>query len=434
MNISIAHLSDTHLGFSQYPVTSPSGRPQREQDIVRAFASVVADIATFDPDLVIHSGDFFDKPTVSLRHQKQAQDALARLATRPDGTKRAVVVISGNHDQPADPREPCALELDTPIDGVHIVTVGYQTIDFAPLAAQGLVPQSLAPVVVHAIPHDTLRTLDFTLVEPWEGRVNVLTSHGVVGGTDLYKRTIGREYAIPIDVVTRGWDYVAMGHWHKRGPVAVGGYNDATSPIWYAGSSENCGFSDVAGADGSVGRGYLKVFLDGTGTTPQVQGVDLPVRAMFRLPVIDASDMTPDQVTAAMVAAARDSAIDGAVVSQTVTGVSRDAWALVDVAAARSAASSALWYETRPVFDEMSVEHEEHGEHEGLADLGSTLDQVIATMLDGDPDIDPVTALARQLLGKALSEVSLDASDQNPEPSPVPDEGSDAISDDDAAA
>lgn len=395
--MELAHLSDSHVGFSQYPKKAPSGRPQREQDFVRAFSQVIGHICDWDPALVIHSGDFYDRPVVSLRHQKQGQDALAKLAGRPDGSKRVVIVISGNHDQPSDPREPCALELDTPIEGVHVVTSSYKVIDLADEVAAGRADQSLQDVVIHAIPHDVLRSLDFDDVQPIPGRTNILVAHGVVGGSDMYKRTVGREYALPTEVVVRGWDYVAMGHWHKRGPVAVGGMSETTTPVWYAGSIENNGFADVTDGNGT-GRGYVQVAVE-KGQAPRVTGVDLPVRAMFKLPEIKSEGLEPDAIRDLMISAVKASDIDGAVVSQPISGISRDVWNLVDLASVRSAASSALWYEARPIFtDQQSVEQETGGQ----SDLAAVLERVADSVLEGVEEREPVMLMCRNLLADAL--------------------------------
>lgn len=69
------------------------------------------------------------------------------------------------------------------------------------------------------------------------------------GGSELFRRSMGREYAIATDVLSRDWDYVALGHWHKRGPVPLvstgAAKNCDTGRVWYAGSSENMGFGDL---------------------------------------------------------------------------------------------------------------------------------------------------------------------------------------------
>lgn len=402
--IEVAHLSDTHIEFEQYPVTSPSsGRNQRGQDVLRAMAQVVDDITDWDPPLVIHSGDVADKAVISYRGQRQIQTAFDRMTVRPDGTRRMAVVISGNHDQPRDPREHCHLEPALrPLTSVAVVTNKYEVVDCADYVARGEAPAELANVVVHCVPHDTLKTIDWSEVHPLPGRINIFTSHGVVGGSELYRRCVGREYAIPIDVLTRGWDYAALGHWHKPGPVAVGGMSESTTPVYYAGSTENCGFSDLR--DGVEGRGYNRVSVT-LGEVPKVERRVLPIRAMFRLPAIDAAGLTYEELDAALHANVEANEIAGAVVDQRVTGVNRDTWAVVDVAAVKRKASHALWYQVTPVFTRANGADPEATEpSERLGDLGAVLAEKAMELLPEQDEREKVMALARKFLGSALRE------------------------------
>lgn len=396
----LAHFSDTHVGRTQYPVVSPvSGRNQREQDMLRAFAQAVEDIHAWDPPLVIHSGDVGDKSLLSYRLQLAIQNAFQRLSRRRDGTPRLNVVISGNHDQPRDPREPCYLEPALrPLKSVIVVTNRYEQVDVSPYIERGEAPEELRDVVLHCLPHDALKRDDWSDVTPVAGKVNILISHGVVGGSELYKRCHGREYSIPIEVLTRGWDYVAMGHFHKPGPVCVGGFKEDTTPIWYAGSTENCGFSDLR--DGVGGRGYLQVQV-AKGQVPKVTKKDLPIRAMFRLPAIDATGLDYEQLTDKLLENIRAADLAGAVVDQKVLGVSRDTWSLVDIGLARKVASDALWYQVTPIFAEAEAGTEEEN-REKLGDLGVVLTETIAALVP-QGDQPEVTALARKLLGSALS-------------------------------
>jgi DNA repair exonuclease SbcCD nuclease subunit len=131
--VVLAHVSDTHLAFRQYPVNAHgSGRNQRERDVERAFQQATEDISAWDPPLVIHSGDVADKPIITYRHQLMVQHAFTQLTRRPDGSHRFVVVISGNHDMPRDPREPCYLDPALrPVPSVAVVTNKYVALDLA---------------------------------------------------------------------------------------------------------------------------------------------------------------------------------------------------------------------------------------------------------------------------------------------------------------
>ncbi|MEM3059562.1 MAG: metallophosphoesterase [Methanomassiliicoccales archaeon] len=64
--MKIAHISDTHLGYTAYSkVDEETSLNQREIDVFNAFRRVIDEILKIKPDLVLHSGDLFDsvRPT-----------------------------------------------------------------------------------------------------------------------------------------------------------------------------------------------------------------------------------------------------------------------------------------------------------------------------------------------------------------------------------
>lgn len=393
MAIRIAHLSDTHLGYEAYPARAASGNNQRGEDFVRAFRNAVEDILAWDPDVVIHSGDVADRPKVDIRYMLVAQQYFRRLGSiRPDGTRRQVVVIAGNHDLSRSRKEACWLDLLIGAPGLHIATHRYERFMFDP--KRDNVRPELGNLVVHAIPHDTLKDVDQDRIVPTGGKINVLTTHGVASGSELFLRAQGREYPVDEDVLLRDWDYVALGHWHRRGPVALGPLGPRQN-IWYAGSLENSGFRDLR--DNSTTRGYLRVTLDGDGA--DVEPVDLPIRTMLRLPVLDGDGLTTDQVTERLIEhldAAEE--IDGAIVGQVVTGVSRDRWSLVDVGQVRRHAKRALHYEITVRYtgsvEDLTIDAPERGYAHLLETVGEDL-------LEHVPEErrDAVEAYIRKLLG-----------------------------------
>jgi DNA repair exonuclease SbcCD nuclease subunit len=343
--VKLAHLSDTHLGYEAYRSVSASGENQRGVDIARAFVRCVDDIIEWDPPLVIHSGDLAEKPQVSIRLMLLARNMLTKLASiRPDGTRRQVVIIAGNHDLSSNRKEACFLELYRGIPGVHVVCDDYKVVKFDNIEN---CPEELLSTHAHCLPHDTLKDMAiesrFGEVVPTPGFTNILVAHGVAGGSGLYKRVLGREYPIPTDVVMRDWEYGALGHWHKQGPISGGG----GARCYYAGSSENMGFGDLR--DNGEERGYLRVEVK-RGNAPVVTPRNLPIRTMFRLPAIDASDKTPEEITTALVsnldAARAEKKLAGSIVGQNIVGCQREKWALVTTHTVRqSALESAMHYE-----------------------------------------------------------------------------------------
>jgi DNA repair exonuclease SbcCD nuclease subunit len=418
---TLAHFSDTHLGYEAYGEMSLSGNNQRGEDVIRAFAAVVDDIVAADPPLVVHSGDVADHPRVSNRVMVYLMSQFARLASiRPDGSRRQLVVIGGNHELPRNRKEACFLELYRGLPGVHVVTTEYKRVTFD--EADGASPE-LADVVVHALPHDTLKdlasgaTASFDDVTPYQGKVNVLVAHGVAGGSQLYVRSLGREFAIPTEVLARDWDYGALGHWHKRGPVGLV-RNDVRSKVWYAGSSENMGFSDLF--DNDTTRGWLSVTVN-PGDLPEVVARDVPIRPMFRLPVFDATDLDPAAITAGLQQAVQSAhaagRLDGAVVGQVVTGVSREAWSLVDLSLVRQAASVALHFEVTPRYT--SARRDDQELSSPLGDLASVLEST-ADVVVSERLRDDALAMARTLLADTLADVA-PATDSPTTDSPAPD-------------
>lgn len=442
--IRLAHLSDTHIGYEAYKTLSAAGENQRGVDIARAFVNVCDDIVAADPSIVIHSGDVADRTVIPIRLMLLIRREIAKLASvRPDGTRRQVVIVAGNHELPRNRKEACFLELLRGLPGVHVITTSYQQVTFDGLGTSEGCDKSLNDLVVHALPHDVLKSVDFDIVRPVPGKMNIISSHGVAGGSELYVRSLGREFAIPTDVLARNWEYGALGHWHKQGPVpivATGGRsrrsiksadavltstlpvapldplssatccNDSGSDvvdttgesgrIWYAGSTENCGFGDLK--DNGARRGWLHVTIN-AGQDPLVQRRHLPIRAMFRLPVLDAAGMTPEEITDALIARVKSVEISGSVIGQIVDGVSRDVWSLVDLVRVRATAATALHYEVA-TRNTATKRADGRVEHRGLAEASQVLsEQADASLTDVSLRAE-VLAFASDLLNRRLEQ------------------------------
>jgi len=396
-NFTIGHFSDTHLGYEAYPGLSASGNNQRGEDMVRAMRNVAEDIRAFDPPLVIHAGDVTERPKVDIRYMLVAQQLFTRLAEiRPDGSRRQVVIVAGNHEQPRSRKEVCWLELMSSIPGVTVVANSYQVLRF--IGGQNDVPAELDGVAVHCLPHDTLKEIDFTTVVPDpSASANILVAHGVAMGSELFTRAIGREYPIDGDMLARDWDYGALGHFHKRGPVSSG-RRQGMDRVWYSGSPEHVSFRDLK--DNNAGKGYLRVKLQGPAL--EVTPVDLPIRSMFRLPVIDATGKSAEQITEQMRANLASANLTGAVVGQIVEGVTRDMWSLIDISSVRKAAKDALHYEVSARYGQAEKIQGEVGQGGGLGDLALILDEQIAVTT---PVViaEDVKRLATKLLGSVMA-------------------------------
>src|SRR5690349_6401891 len=96
--IRIAHLADSHLGYSALTrLCAESGRNQRTVDVERAFETAIDQIiAAGDIDLVLHAGDVF-------HHSRPPMPSLIfflKQLRKLDAAGIPIVVIGGNHDTP----------------------------------------------------------------------------------------------------------------------------------------------------------------------------------------------------------------------------------------------------------------------------------------------------------------------------------------------
>ena len=94
--MTLAHISDTHLGYRAYGRTTPSGFNQREVDVMKTFQAALASIEQRDPDLVVHAGDMFHIVRPSNATIVQAFKAISEFQSRRSG--RPFVIVGGNHD------------------------------------------------------------------------------------------------------------------------------------------------------------------------------------------------------------------------------------------------------------------------------------------------------------------------------------------------
>ncbi|MCA9861681.1 MAG: DNA repair exonuclease [Thermomicrobiales bacterium] len=265
--LRIAHLADTHLGYSGYGKSDPeTGRNQRAVDFERAFAHVIDDILARDVDLVIHAGDVFHhtRPswhTLALFVQQMRRLELAGIPS---------VVIAGNHDTPrlrTSGSLYSVMELSLP--RVRFIT-GYMSEEQ---------PYPEFDLVVHGVPHGSLVNPDPPLILPESGKRNVVVTHGVAAGAKMAGSREQEETELRGNVFDTEIDYVAMGHIHLRQIV---GLNKA-----YSGSTERTSWGDQGATPG-----YALVTLGSPGDLAQVEFIDTPARPMETLAAIDGADRT----------------------------------------------------------------------------------------------------------------------------------------------
>jgi DNA repair exonuclease SbcCD nuclease subunit len=263
------HISDSHLGASGFSRRlSPSGYNQREEDICNSFASAVDQIITLSPDFVLHTGDLFH----SVRPTNRIINFAIRQILRIVNLQIPMVIISGNHDTPKQRSVGSVFsffEVFSPF--LHLVYKNkYECIN-------------MNQTSIHAIPH-CLDQENFgeqlaKVRIGKESKYNILMLHGVIAGIPEFSMGELSEQEIPTSYFDLGFDYVALGHYHRHCEVEPG--------VVYAGSTERLSLSELGQE-----KGFMEVDLG----KDKPKFYHIPTRDMIELSALDAKDLDQDQV------------------------------------------------------------------------------------------------------------------------------------------
>jgi exonuclease SbcD len=282
--VRLVHLSDLHLGFRQYQRLTPSGFNQREYDVARTFERAVAQIITLRPELILVAGDVFHsaRPTnAAILHAFRQF-----LLIRNELPETRIVMIAGDHDTPRTTESGNILGLFAQI-GISVAANDSRAITIPELDTSVL--------AVPDIPGMPMPQLSLGAAD--RRRYNVLLIHANVNEvvpqyySDLDRATNSVTRA---DLHLSQWDYVALGHYHVHTKVAQNAF--------YSGSldytSLNVWFDKDEEEERSVkGKGFVLYDLEKKTMDFQVRE---PSRDFVRLKQLDARDMSPAEVDAAI--------------------------------------------------------------------------------------------------------------------------------------
>ncbi len=249
---------------------SPSGYNQREEDICRSFESAIDQIIQLKPDFVLHAGDLFH----TVRPTNRIINFAVRQILRVVNLQIPMVIISGNHDTPKQRAVGSVFSFFEVLSPhLHLVYRNqYELI-------------RLGKVAIHAIPH-CLNQEDFSkeaarvrIISGQNVTFNLLMLHGVVAGIREFSMGELSEQEIPTSYLNKGFNYVALGHYHRFCQVESGGY--------YAGSTERLSLSEL---------GQEKGFVEVNPETKEVKFHPVPTRDMIELFPIEAKELNQEQV------------------------------------------------------------------------------------------------------------------------------------------
>jgi exonuclease SbcD len=253
----ILHTSDWHIG-------KRIGRHDRIDEHRDAMADVARIAAEESAELVLHSGDLFDRPVPPVDALQAGLEGLVNLA---DGGKRPVVVVAGNHDSPdlfealapflqgfgvyligriKRPDDGGVLTIETADGPAHIACFPFlraaKAVDFMERADKWYGGYA-----------DRIRRLCEVYAEDVgerrkDGGVGLLVAHFMVGGIKVMTGVprgerelhMGEAYTATSQAIPTALDYVAMGHIHAPQPVP-----GASVPAEYAGSLLQLDFGEA---------------------------------------------------------------------------------------------------------------------------------------------------------------------------------------------
>lgn len=214
----ILHLTDTHLGM-QSCVRGGPPRWSRAADHQRALHQALDPARWGEVDLVVHSGDLFNRSRPPRAWAQRAIDTLVAVARRVP-----VVIIAGNHD-----RRGLRRHLPTSAPGLTVV-------DDPTRLPCGDVVLALVPFRRHAADWAA------SARQAWGGGADLLVCHQSFDGAQVpgltfrvgqQRETVGEQH-LPPDA-----RWVMCGHIHPRQVVAVG-----QAVVVHPGSTERTAFGE----------------------------------------------------------------------------------------------------------------------------------------------------------------------------------------------
>ena len=271
MSLRFVHIADSHLGAGGFGnKLNEQGLNQREEDICRAFSAAIDKAITLQPEFVIHAGDLFHTVRPSNRIINFAIKEMLKLSA----VDIPIIIISGNHDAPKQRAVGHVLSIFENLPGVYPVFKSkFESLEMKGVTI-GCLPHCLTPEILQE---------EFNNVRTGETRYNILVAHGVAAGIDRFSMAELSEEEIPSSLFQSGFDYVALGHFHK--------YTEVEEQVYYAGSTERLSFNEM-GED----KGLVEVDLE----SREVIFHKLPVRDMIELPLIDAKGFDYDELNAGL--------------------------------------------------------------------------------------------------------------------------------------
>ncbi len=272
MPVRFIHFSDSHLGFIDYTSDDYTVQKAREEDAYKTVDLVIDHAIKTKPDFVLHTGDFFHRPSPYNKAIVRAASQFKRLSA----AGIPFYMIAGNHDLPR-------------LDDSHSIHPLYEMFD----GCKVFYDQKYSVIdcggyILHALPHinfdDDFRTEIGKIGVSDSSKPNILMMHlSMPHGFYKEEELGGGNFPAEKLGLLKEFDYVALGHWHRYNHLAKYGN------VCYSGSTEriNSGETDHA-------KGFVEVEINGKGTG--IKFIELPTREYLIINVNNYSSKSKDEI------------------------------------------------------------------------------------------------------------------------------------------
>jgi len=337
-------MADTHLGFSAYRKVTKEGVNQREIDIYDSFERCIDYIIKSKPDIVIHAGDLFDSVRPTNRAISIALNQIIRLSEE----KIPFIIISGNHETPKLKETGNIFKIFDHLKFVYpIYNNDYKKISFE---------IDNKKIIIHAIPHfqtkDGFSEMLKKVKADDSADFNILVAHGAVSGIKEFKMNEFNELFIPVDSLSKKFDYIALGHYHN--------YSKILENAFYSGSTERFTFSEVESK-----KGFIEIKLD---KKIKLKFIEIPTRSMVDFPAIDCLNLGIDIITKKIINILRNIKPDDKIIRIKLNNISISTYRGIDFNQIRKICNKAVHFEIKSkIINEGEKRFNENSKIESIA-------------------------------------------------------------------
>ena len=256
--MKLVHFSDVHIGVENFSRIDPdTGLSSRLMDFLGTLDEVIDYCIDSNVDLAIFAGDAYKSRNPSQTHQREFAKRIQRLST----AEIPVVLVEGNHDIPSVFGRATSLDIFKTLNvsnvilgnkaETHLVNTksGYIQVITIPWARRSNLltrdeMKGLSLESVNAVIQDKLSTIISELASKLDIAIPaILASHVTISGATTSSEQsmmLGKDYVLLTSSVSLPiFDYVALGHVHKRQTI-----NQNKPTINYSGSLERIDFGE----------------------------------------------------------------------------------------------------------------------------------------------------------------------------------------------